>query len=97
MKKLKGLLTFVILLALIAGAGATIIRFLPLSIELVGEDTVTVEINTSYQDAGAINRSTGEKITGIPGWMQPMSASLTETHTCIFLKSRATRKMLDAV
>ncbi|MBQ1878116.1 MAG: DUF5011 domain-containing protein [Erysipelotrichaceae bacterium] len=65
MKKFKGFLTFLILLALIGGTAATIIRFLPLKIELVGEETVTVEVNTEYVDAGAVNPSTGEIITGV--------------------------------
>ena len=36
-------------------------------------------------------------ITFIPGLILPISASLTETHTCILRKSVAIRKMLDAL
>ena len=40
---------------------------------------------------------TSDYTTFCPGRMLPISASLTETHICIWLKSLAMRKMLDAL
>ena len=41
-------------------------------------------------------KASQENVTSMPGLMFPMSASFTETQTCIFAKSFATRKMLEA-